>query len=567
MVESDTSPSLRQGWLWLSAAVLLIYAQVATHEFNNYDDTTYITRNPHVTGGLTPQGVHWAFHESTLGMWHPLTGLAHMLDWQLFGAWAGGHLAVNVVLHALNAGLLFVLLRRMTGAGWPSFAVALLFAVHPLNVESVAWASQRKSTLSGLFFLLTLLTWQRYKSKRSILAYLLSVGLYALGLMSKPMLVSLPGVLLLLDLWPLRKEQWRIRGTTGLLIEKAPFVVLALAATVILLNSEGSSMPGLGLEPGFSEQRWLRAGANLVVYLRRLVWPTDLAVLYPHRSAVPAPELLGAIAVLGAMTALAWRGRWPLLVGWLWFLGIIFPVSGVMPIGPHEQADRYAYLPGIGLFIMAVWLIPPRFWDRPRWQTGAVIAAVGLAFGAVSWWQAGFWRNSLTLWTRAVALYPPSVVQQVNYGNALSEAGRNAEAERCFELVAGFVPNDPQAFINLATIRNQRGEKAAAMALLEQVLRADPGNAQAHGMLGSFLHDVGRVTKARQHLETAIRLDPNLGSAHLNLGVLLAQQGDLADAERCFETAARLLPEDPAAEQNLALVRRQLAGLRKQGPP
>ena len=567
VVESDSLPNLRQGWLWLCVAVLLIYAQVATHEFNNYDDTTYITHNPHVTGGLTLQGVQWAFRENTLGMWHPLTGLSHMLDWQLFGAWAGGHLAGNVVLHALNAGLLFVLLRRMTGAGWPSFAVALLFAVHPLNVESVAWASQRKSTLSGLFFLLTLLAWQRYKSEKSIFAYLLAVGWYALGLMSKPMLVTLPGVLLLLDIWPLHKEKWTIRSATGLLIEKVPFAVLALAATVMLLNPRGSSLPGLGLESGFSGQRWIRAVANLAVYLRRLVWPADLAVLYPHRLTVPLLELLGTLAVLGAMTALAWRGRRPLLVGWLWFLVMIFPVSGVMPIGPHEQADRYAYLPGIGFFIMVVWLIPPKFWDRPRWQSGPVIAAVGLVFGVVSWWQAGFWRNSLTLWSRAVALYPPSVVQQVNYGNALSEAGRNAEAERCFELVAGFAPNDPQAFINLATIRNQRGEKEAAMGLLEQALRADPGNAQAHGMLGSFLHDVGRVAKGRQHLETAIKLDPGLGSAHLNLGVLLAQQGDLSDAERCFETAARLLPGDPAAEQNLALVRRQLAGLRKQGPP
>ena len=565
-VESDSSPTLRQGWLWLGVAVLLIYAQTATHEFNNYDDTTYITRNPHVLHGLTPAGVRWAFEGNTLGMWHPLTIMSHMLDWQLFGAWAGGHHAVNVVLHALNAGLLFLLLRRMTGAGWPSFVVALLFAVHPLNVESVAWASQRKSVLSGLFFMLTLLAWQRYTSKKSLPAYLLAVGLYVLGLMSKPMLVTLPGVLLLLDVWPLARVKWTVRGLAGLLVEKGPFVLLAMTVVAILLHPWGGSTTGLP-EPGFTGERWLRASANTVVYLRKLVWPADLAVLYPHRPGVPFGELAGAIGVLAAVTALAWRGRWPLLVGWLWFLGMLFPVSGVMPTGPHEQADRYAYLPAIGIFLLAAWLVPARFWARPRRQVVATIAVAGLGCGIVAWWQTGFWRNSLTLWTHAVALYPPSLVQQINYGNALSAAGRSAEAEQCFELVAGLRPDDPEAFINLATIRNERGERAAAITLLEQAVRVAPQHAGAHGLLGSVLHDAGRTVEARRHLQMAIRLDPDLASAHLNLGVLLAQQGDLVEAEVMFVAAARIQPDDPAAWQNLALVRLQLAAARKRGSP
>lgn len=559
MASNGASPSLRHGWLWLCVAVLLIYAQVGTHEFNNYDDTAYITQNRHVTHGLTLEGVSWAWHESVLGMWHPVTGLAHMLAWQLFGSWAGGHLAVNVILHTLNAGLLFVLLRRLTGAGWPSFVVALLFAVHPINVESVAWASQLKSTLSGLCFLLTLLAWQRYKAVRSASAYLLALGWYAVGLMSKPMLVTLPGVLLLLDIWPWRTWNWSAREITDLLAEKLPFVVLALVASTLLLATPGSSLSGSGMDAGFSGQRWLRATTNLVVYLRRVIWPADLAALYPHRPMVALPELLAALAVLGALTALAWRSRGPLLVGWLWFLGMIFPVSGIMPIGPHEQADRYVYLPGIGLFIMMVWLIPSSFWARPRRQLFIATAVVGLGYGMVAWRQVGFWQNSLTLWARAVALYPPSVVQQLNYGNALAEAGRTAEAERCFELVAAVAPADPQAFINLATIRNARGEKAGAISLLEHAVRFDPGNARAHGMLGSLLDDAGRAAEGRRHLELAIRLDPALGSAQLNLGVLLAQQGDLAAAERCFATAVRIQPDDPAANQNLRLVRRQLA--------
>lgn len=562
---SETSRGLQHGWLWLCAAVLLIYAQVGTHEFNNYDDTTYITRNPYVTGGLTREGVTQAFCGTTLGMWHPLTSLSHMLDWQFFGSWAGGHVAVNVLLHAFNASLLFLLLRRMTGRAWVSFAVALLFAVHPLNVESVAWASQRKTVLSGFFFLLTLLAWQRYKSGKSIPVYLLALGLYALGLMSKPILVTLPGILLLLDVWPLESVKWTVRSLAGLVLEKIPFALLALAAVAILLHPWGQATTGAAPTLEFTSESWMRATANIVVYLRRVCWPSDLAVLYPHRPIVPATELVGAVAVLSLVSVLAWRRRWPVLIGWLWFLGSLFPVSGVVPIGPHEQADRYAYLSGIGIFLMAAWLVPPGFWSWRHGRTAVVIMAVAL--GLIAWRQTATWRNSLTLWSRAVALYPPSVVQQLNYGSALAGVGRLAEAEQCFELVARFRPGDPEAYINLATILNQRGEKQAAIALLERALRVAPKHARAHGLLGSYLQDVGRLAEARASLETAIRLDPHLGSAHLDLGVLLVQEGDLSGAERCFVTATQIQPEDPAAWQNLALVRAQLAARQKRGIP
>jgi len=557
---------MRQGWCWLCVAVALVYTQTITHEFTNYDDTTYITHNPHTTRGLSWEGVQWAFEGNTLGMWHPLTVLAHMLDWTLFGAWAGGHLAVSMGLHALNACLLLLLLRRLTGAGWPSFVVALLFAVHPLNVESVAWASQRKTVLSGLFFLLTLLAWHRYTQRKSWAAYGLALGWYALGLMSKPILYAMPGVLLLLDGWPLRRVKWTARAVAGLVGEKVPFMILALVAIYILLHPWGMQ-PVPPPEAGFTGERWLRALANSVVYLRKLAWPVDLAVLYPHRPVVPVTELLVSGVVLAVVSVLAWRARGPLLVGWLWFLGLIFAVSGVMPIGPHEQADRYGYLSSIGIFLMVAWTVPARFWARPRAQIAPVVAGAGLVFAAVAWWQVGFWQNSLTLWSRAVALYPPSAVQQLNYGNALSAAGQFEEAARCFALVIQARPDEPQAYMNLASIRNQRGDHEEALRLLQQAVRVDPGYARAHDLLGSYLHDAGRVEEARRHLETAMRLDPQLGSVRINLGVLLAQQGELAQAEQMFLAAAKIDPADPIPQRDLVLVRQQLAKSRQRRRP
>jgi Flp pilus assembly protein TadD len=383
--------------------------------------------------------------------------------------------------------------------------------------------------------------------------------------MAKPILVTLPAVLWLLDVWPLARVKWTRRGIAAALVEKTPFVILALAAVAILLHPMGAAPEGPA-EPGFTGARWLRAAANTVVYLRKLAWPADLTVLYPLRPDVPVREAVTAVAVLLAVTLPAWRVRGPLLVGWLWFLVMLLPVSGVMPIGPHEQADRYAYLPAIGIFIMVAWLVPARCWARPRRQVAGAVAVAGLGFGLVAWWQVGFWQNSLTLWTRAVALGPPSAVQQMNYGNALSEAGRTAEAEQCFERVAALRPADPPLLWNLATIRNQRGDTEAAITLLEQALRMDPQYAAAHGLLGSVLQDAGRIEEARRHLQLAISLDPALASAYINLGVLLVRQDDALSAEKLFATAARMHPDDGVARQDLALVREQLARARLPAP-
>lgn len=545
----------RWSWMWLVVVVLLIYGPTLRHEFVNYDDPEYLTQNPHITHGLKWAAVQWAFTGNVLGMWHPLTCLSHLLDWEMFGRWAGGHLAVNFLLHAANSVLLFQLMRRMTGAAAPSFVVALLFAIHPLNVESVAWAAQRKSVLSAFFFFACLLAWHRYATRRSWPAYWLALGWFVLGLLSKPMLVSTPVVMILLDFWPLRRMTREVRPGMRLLVEKIPFLILAAAAAYIQLHP-WVNQPAAPAEAGFTLGRWLRAGANTIVYLRRLVWPTDLAVLYPFRPRVGAVELTLAVAVLTALSALAWRRGRPQMVGWLWFLVMLFPVSGIEPIGPHEQADRYAYLPAIGLFIYAAWLVPRAAWSRAGLRLAVLLVAGPLALTAAH--QVGFWQDSLTLWTRDVACYPPSLVQQMNYGSALSQAGRTAEAAQCFETVVRLNPDDPPALVNLAATKLASGRVEEARRLLEKAVRIDPTHARGHAALGAVLQILGRTDEAREHLERAVALDPDLAPARLNLGVLLAEHGELAAAERQFAAAVALEPDNPAARENLAKVRRQL---------
>ncbi|HKB92264.1 MAG TPA: tetratricopeptide repeat protein, partial [Opitutaceae bacterium] len=474
---------------------------------------------------------------------------------------ASGHLAVNVLLHGFNAGLLFLFLLRATGAAWPSLMVALLFAVHPLNVETVAWASQRKSTLSTLFFFLTLHGWLGYTKNRSWLAYVASLTAYALGLMAKPMLVTLPGVLVLLDGWPLRRFTWKKEVLAKSAVEKAPFLVLALATAGVLWVPWGALANSSRGHP-VTVASVANALVNVAIYLRKTVLPFDLAVLYPHRSAVSAIKVASALLLILGISAvtLLRRNQTPsLLVGWLWFLGTLFPVSGVLFIGPHELADRYAYLPVIGLFIMAAWAIPSRFWTETPLFSRTVLAAIILFFGAVAWHQTGFWKNSVTLWERDAAVTPVSSTQQMNLGNALLGEGRDQEAEPCFHLAAKLEPNDARPYIDLALISNRRGNRAGAVELLQKAIAIEPREARAHNNLGSLLQDLGRNDEASIELKTALTLNPSLAEAHLNLGVLLATQGNLTEAVQRFETAAHLRPGDPVAEQNLALARAQLA--------
>jgi Flp pilus assembly protein TadD len=566
-------PILSTGLVGLGLAVLLaaVYGQVGWHQLVNFDDPAYLYENSQVRAGLTAGGWHWAWVNKEVGMWHPLTWLVHMLVSDIGQGRPGAHLLANLGCHWTNALLLFLLLRRATGAGGRSVAVALLFALHPVNVETVAWASQLKSTLSTVFLLGTLLAYTAYARSGDGRAYGLALLSAVFGLLAKPMLVSLPLLLLLWDFWPLG----RIRGIAApgegvswrrLLEEKVPFVLLALAGVILTLlpwGPQGAVNPVSSISAhGFPWERMLTAPINYLRYLAMFFRPVDLAVYYPHLSAGGAGRVGGAILLLAVISLLAWRNRRAcpaLFFGWGWFLVATLPVSGVLVIGPHDWADRYLYVPEMGLLVAVVWLVD-EFAGAParRWPA-VLLGATAALFAWLTFVQAGYWRDSLTLWRHAAAVTAPTALGHINLGNALLDAGRSTEAKAEFAAAIVLVDNDPRPYVNLAIIARQRGDPARAVDLLRHALVLAPKDARIYSNLGSLLDDLGEKAEAQTLLEKAVQLRPDLAEARVNLGVLLAQAGDLDGALANFETAARLKPGDPAVTRNLQLVRQQIA--------
>jgi Flp pilus assembly protein TadD len=552
-------------WLALAVAVAVVYRGVERHRFVNFDDPMYLYENGHVTQGLTDEALGWAWTNKDTLQWQPVAWMAHLLVSETAGMQPAPHLLANLLLHALNAGLLFALLRTLTGAPGRSFAVALLFALHPVNVETAAWASQLKSTLSTAFGLGALLAYAR-TARRGGGFSPGALGLLLLSLLAKPMLVAFPVLLALLDFWPLQRLP-ATRGTGARkawgrwLLEKAPYLLVAGVIALVTAMPWGAH-PEMATVHGPDWQRLAAVPVNYVRYLGLLFWPADLAVLYPEKLDYPPLMQIGALLLLLGVTFAAWRlrSRQPaLLVGWGWFLFTLFPVSGIVQLGPQWIADRYLYVPGIGLLLTVGWLAAAALENRGRpWQP--VLA--GLAAVACGWLahtQAGYWENSLTLWQHAAAVTPPSATGHINLGNALLEAGRYPEAEAELAAAVALGPNDPRPYLNLAIIARQRGAPARAMDLLRHALALAPKDARIYSNLGSLLDDRGEKAEARSLLEKAVQLRPDLAEARINLGVLLAQAGDLDGALANFETAARLKPGDPAVIRNLQLVRRQIA--------
>jgi tetratricopeptide (TPR) repeat protein len=452
-----------QSWrplLFAAGLVLLtalVYAPVLRHGFVNYDDNLYVSGNPVVRQGLTWEGLRWAWTAAVACNWHPVTMLSHMLDVELYGVRPGWHHLTNLLLHLANVVLLFEVLRRMTGATWRSAAVAALFAVHPLHVESVAWISERKDVLSGLFFLLTLGAWLRYVRRPAAGRYLLALLAFALGLLAKPMLITLPFVLLLLDVWPLGRlplaampaaseRTERRRALRALLLEKLPFVVLAVAVSAVALYTQRGAMASLAALP--LRRRAANALVSYVVYLGKSLWPSRLAVIYPLPPSIPLWKAALAAALLAALTALALarlrRAPW-LAVGWLWFAGMLAPVSGLVQVGRQAMADRYTYLPSIGLFIAVVWsahalaqaALPGELPARGPGATrrallGAGAAVVIAALALTARVQVGAWRDSLTLFRHAAAVTDGNYVAAFHLGEELRMRGDRAEARRYY---------------------------------------------------------------------------------------------------------------------------------------
>jgi tetratricopeptide (TPR) repeat protein len=551
----------------LAIVTFAIYAQVINHQFISLDDDLYISNNPMVAGGLTLAGIKWAFATFHAANWHPLTWLSHMLDSQLFGLDAGWHLLMNALIHVLNALLLFYFLRRATASVWQSAVIAALFALHPLHVESVAWAAERKDTLSAFFGLLTLIAYARYAQSRSWKRYGIVALTFALGLMAKPMLVTWPFVLLLLDWWPLGRLEWKpadgikslLQKSLPLVREKIPLFCLVAGSMILTYaaQSRGGAVRALVEEP--LSMRVANAIVSYAGYVLLTFWPVNLAVYYPFSPEnLPAWKVAGAFALLAFVTIIAIRQatRRPyLIVGWLWFLGTLVPVIGLVQVGGQAMADRYHYIPSIGLFIAIVFAAAD-FAASRRARRGA-IAAVAIAalviLSARTWAQAGLWRDSATLFTHTLSVTKNNLVIQYNLAHILGRQGKLDEAASHFSEALSINPDFYDALINMGITLADQGKVAEAIGYYERALTVEPNSVKAHTQIAQALFSQQKAEAALPHFYKALELAPNDPDVRANLGLALLRQGKLRESIEQSNEALRLNPNIAEAHNNLGL--------------
>lgn len=561
----------------LIALLLVLSTATAFHGtlgngFTNYDDYDYITKNPHVTRGLSAENLIWAFNIGHSSNWHPLTWLSHMLDCQVYGLKPWGHHLTSLVLHIANVLLLFLALSRMTGAPWRSAFVALLFGLHPLHVESVAWASERKDVLSTMFSLAAVMAYVEYVRQGKSIWYAAVLGAFVLALMSKPMAVTLPIVLLILDYWPLRRltvesDRGEIPTLRRVIIEKAPLFALSAGSAVITIvaQNRGGSISGLELI-GFGA-RVANAALAYMEYLYLTVWPTGLAAHYPYMTDFPVWRVAGVTALIAGISAAAvlTRKRYPyILAGWLWYVLALLPVIGLVQVGSQSFADRYTYLPLVGIFIAATWLILDLAGRILRPQAlAAAAAAACILLACLTAAQVGVWKSSLTLWRHTVKVEPKDWFARYNLGSILEEMERTDEAIACYESAAAIAPNFRDAHFNLANLLQQRGDIERALDEYEEVVRIDPTDAQAHNNLCCILGKLRRFDESIEHGRTAVRYSPDYAEAHRNLTISLCLKGlyeqALEEAREC-ERLGQPMPDPIVRGINRALEDRRYAG-------
>ena len=607
---------------WLMAALLALattalYWPVTQCNFVNYDDDLYVTGNPHIQCGMSWRGVKWAFLNPVASNWHPLTVLSHMLDCQLFGLNSWGHHLTNVLVHAVNTALVFLLLRGLTGTFWRSLFVAALFGFHPVHVESVAWVAERKDVLSTFFGLLALIFYAGYAQKRSriegrgsrpntavptldsrplALDYSLALLFFAMGLMSKPMLVTWPFVMLLLDYWPLgrgSRVEGRGPGARRLVAEKIPFFALAAMMSVVTCMVQNRTNTLAMIEYLSWGARSENALISYCRYLGKLFWPADLAVFYPHPGHWPMERVLLAGGLIAGITMLfiVERRRYPfLLMGWLWYCGTLVPVIGLVQAGDQAMADRYAYVPSLGIFIMTIWGVY-ELTRRWRQQEPALLVAgclvIVLCFGIMRQ-QLEYWKDSRTLFGHALAVTDNNYLAHNNLGNVLNEKGQIDDAISQFQEAIRLKPNYVKAhnnlgtaflkkgrfdlaisqfqkalqlnpdFVyarnNLATACDRKGQTDEAIRLYREAIQLKPDYAEAHYNLGTVLLRTDQLTEAIDQFQDAIRLKPNYADAYNNLGIALGMKGQLNEAISQFQEAIRLEPDYVEVRLNLAHV-------------
>ncbi|HEX3619814.1 MAG TPA: tetratricopeptide repeat protein [Candidatus Udaeobacter sp.] len=589
----------------LAAITWLVFGQTLAHQFVTYDDPQYVYENAKVAAGLSPESVLWAFTHTVGGNWHPLTVISHMLDCQLYGLKPAGHHFTNLLLHTIAVILLFLVLRRMTGTLWQSAFVAALFAIHPLHVESVAWISERKDLLSAVFFMLTLGAYIRYVHKPSLTSYILVLLVFAFGLMSKPMLVTVPFVLLLLDYWPLKRfapEAPVKRGQQRIVEDRESIRRILLEKIPLLLFSFGSCAATLLAQRHFIDpighlsliNRFSNAAVSTVIYLRQLVWPFGLSVFYPHpRHSLSLVQVSVAALFLIAVSAAAFmcRRRHPyFFTGWFWFLGMLVPVSGIIQVGEQAHADRYMYLPQIGLYILVTWFVADTV---SSWRHRRILLATAMASSIAllvypAWKQTSYWRDGRALWTHALAvdpqndtahisicdldlrenrlddailharkaleIRPDSADAESRLGVALSASGQNEEASIHFRRALETHQIRPRLHYNLASLLLNSGHLDEAIAEFQKELQIQPEFVEAHNNLGIALRSKGELDEALAHFQKALELDPHLPKVHHNIAMILLRQGQLDQAVAHLQKELQVSPASAEAHNDLGIV-------------
>ena len=614
-IEKQSSASLILAAAAILAAIWIIYARSLSFAYTNFDDYDYIVDNHHVTEGLTLANVRWALTAMYASNWHPLTWISHQIDASLFGIDDPGKLRINsIVLHCASTLLLLLFLLRTTGRRWLSVIAAALFALHPLRVESVVWISERKDTLSTFFFLATLLAYAAYARAPSIGRYLLTLALFILGLATKPMLITLPFVLLLIDFWPLQRAL-----TPRLILEKLPMFALIVPSAIVTMHAQQEAINPIPLSV-----RLANALVSYAVYIEKMFWPKSLAIIYPFRQSVPTIAIIGSVALLIGLTffALRYAKRAPYAaVGWLWFAGTLVPVIGVVQVGVQSMADRYTYIPSIGLTIAIVWLVADLLHGRAKLEIGIATAILLAVLTGMSYTQAGYWRDTIALFEHAVEVTPQNpqsinalgreyllrneydlAEQQFNraiavdpkypeaynaLGSALSESGDVAGAERNFRKAIELDPrssyyrdlaqllatsgridealalyqkaikigHDPEALAEVAAIK---GDADNAIRYYREAIEERPRAPDLHNNLAAMLAHKGRDDEAMKEYEIAVRIAPKQYDAHMNLGAILTRRNRVDDAFNEFRTASEIRPSSPEPHVFLALAYAQM---------
>jgi tetratricopeptide (TPR) repeat protein len=552
----------------LTLSTLLVFWQVRNFDFAKYDDNIYVYENPHVLKGLTPDGIIWAFTTDCSAHWHPLTWLSLMLDCQLFGANPGRMHLMNVILHLVNTLLLFAILKKMTGALWPSAFVAAAFALHPMHVESVAWITERKDVLSTLFFLLTLAAYAGYVRRPTVFRYITALAAFALGLMAKPMLVTLPFLLILLDYWPLLRMSILNRQSSTLnskfsilnaVFEKIPFFALSVVSSVITFLIPLGSGVMEHIDALSFKDRIANAFLSYARYIGKLFWPRNLAVFYPFdadnfasRQVAMCVLLLIVISILVIRFG---QNRKYLPVGWFWFVGTLVPVIGFVQVGMQSLADRYTYIPYIGLFIMIAWGLPELLskWPQRKIAFGLSMVIVLTTLGICTHQQVSYWNNSITLFSHAIEVTQNNYLAYNSLGVAYYSLGRYQETIESCKQAIKIKPGYTQAHYNLGLAYSRLGRWQEAVESNKQAVRIKPNYAEAHNDLGVTYGNLGRWQDAIEEYQQTIKIKPDYADAHYNLGIAYGKLGRSQEAIDAYRQAIRIKPGYAQAHYNLGV--------------